>query len=329
MPLLPPKWNTFIIPVIITEFIDKCLEKIYKYNESGTFYVYIIDQTIKGLDSTKLRNQYRNLMVIRTPKSDMHYTGNLGFAQATNLGASLVQTPYFTMINDDVELIHKDWWQATLDTFTHVEKSTPDTPAILVVPGSIRLADWSLGRDEGDNFDIIPYKKDYTDEDWRHLVEDSHPINDRLTLQPNTVIDGVTMYCTVVDTKKFNEVGRLDEKYKFGGGEDYDFGCMARMHGYRSVSTTKSWVFHHWSSSFKAVRDKNDVKGLLIPELNWNQNHGKWGERFNIWGIQCRECKKEGIDNPLQVIKDNGTIAVCPKHPLETYKMPESTTYPL
>ncbi len=101
-PFQVPKWFTAIIPVILTSNIDKCLETLYKYTDKNSFYVYIIDQSVRGLDATALRNRYPNLMVIRTPKSEIHYTGNLGFAQATNLGITLVQTPYFMMLNDDV-----------------------------------------------------------------------------------------------------------------------------------------------------------------------------------------------------------------------------------
>ena len=32
-----PKWNTFILVPIITTFIDKCLETIYKYNDLIAF----------------------------------------------------------------------------------------------------------------------------------------------------------------------------------------------------------------------------------------------------------------------------------------------------
>ena len=68
---------------------------------------------------------------------------------------------------------------------------------------------------------------------------------------------------------------------------------------------------------------------MKIPELEWNQNHEKWGPRFDIWGIQCRECKKKGKNTPLQVHKDNVMIASCPEHPDETYEMPEDTIIPL
>src|SRR3990167_5223226 len=105
----PPKLLTVITAVIRPDLVGRMLETLYEYTEP-MFYVYIIDQTARGLDSTALRNKYKNLMVIRTPKSDIHYTGNLGFAQANNLGIRLVDTPYFLMLNDDVELIHPAWW---------------------------------------------------------------------------------------------------------------------------------------------------------------------------------------------------------------------------
>lgn len=318
-----PKWFTAIIPVCIKSNIDRCLETLYKYTETDSFYVYIIDQTIEGLDSTALRNKYPNLMVIRTPKSNIHHTGNLGFAKATNLGISLVETPYFMMLNDDVEMVNDGWWQGVLDTFQQVEDATPDSPAVIVCPASIRLADWSVGRADGDDFDILPYKEEYTQEDYDFLLNEEHYVNEHLTIQPTSVFDGVTMYACVCNTQRFLKCGMLDERYYPGSGEDYDFSCLSRMFGYRCVATTKSWVWHHWSSTFRALRqDKEEIKNLQIPELNWNHNHDKWGEGFDIWGIRCSQCN--------EILNTNdGKTAICPKHPDETYTIPESTIAPL
>jgi GT2 family glycosyltransferase len=314
-----PKELTVIVLAIRPDLVERMLDTLYEYTEP-IFYVYLIDQTIKGLDSTRLRDKFKNLMVIRTPKSDVHYTGNLGFAQATNLGITLVQTPYFMMCNDDVEFINSKWWWGVKQTFLNVEQATPERPAAIVNLASIRLADWSVGRKAGDDFDIIPYKEKYTDEDWEFLVNEPHYVNEHLTIEPGSVFDGVTLYASVCDTARFLEVGLLDEKYFPGSGEDYDWSCLSSMRGYRSVCTTLSWVFHHWSSTFKDLRDKEDIKSLLIPELAWNQNHEKWGKGFDIWGVKCPQCG-EGMRCP----KDNSSIATCPKHPEEIYKMPEST----
>lgn len=318
-----PKLLTVITPVIRPDLLPRMLETLYEYTEP-IFYVILIDQTVGGLDATALRNQYKNLMVIRTPKSDIHYTGNLGFAQATNLGISLVQTPYFMMCNDDIEFIHPKWWQGVLDTFEQVEKQTPDRPAVIVNPSSFKLPDWSIGKPKGENHFIIPYKENYSDDDWNFLINEEHYINKHLTIMPGTVIDGVTMYASVCHTQRFLEIGMLDEKFFPGSGEDYDYSCRASMVGYRCVGTTLSYVFHHWSATFQALQEEEEVKSLQIPELAWNQTNEKWGDGFDIWGYKCPRCG-EG----MRCAKGNREIATCPKHPEETYTMPESTISPL
>lgn len=281
--------NTFIIPVIRPDMIDRCLETLYRYTPPN-FYVYVIDQTADGLPTEQLRAQYKNLMIIRTPRTDIHHAGNLGFAAATNLGIKLVQTKYFTMCNDDVEFIDRRWWWGVLEAFDKTTAATPDRPCMMVNPGSLKLPDWSVGRPKGDDFYIIPYKQKYTPEDYDHLINDELYVNEHLTLMPGSVIDGVTMYCSVFETEKFLEVGMLDEHFYPGGGEDYDYNCRANMFGYRCVGTTMSWIFHHWSTTLNAL-DQEKIRALIDEKLRWNNNNEKWGEGFDVWGV-----KEQGKD---------------------------------
>lgn len=315
------KQLTVIIPVIRPDLIERCLQTLYEYTEP-MFYTFVIDQTVDGLDATRLRNTYKNLMVIRTPKSDVHHTGNLGFAQATNLGIRLVDTPYFMMCNDDVEFLHPKWFQGVLDTFAKVDKATPERPAVIVNPSSTRLPDWSIGKAAGEHHDIIEYKDQYTDDDWDFLINKEHYVNEHLTIMPGSVMDGVTMYASVCDTRRFLEVGMLDERYFPGSGEDYDYSCRASMMGYRSVGTTLSYVFHHWSATFKAVHEEDKVRSLMIPELAWNGTNEKWGDGFDIWGYKCSVCSERLVASALGGF-------MCAKHPEETYAMPEQTIMPL
>lgn len=279
--------NTFIIPVIRTDLIERCLETIYKHNEYNTFYVYIIDQTYDGLDQEMLRVQYMNLMFIRPPRTSTHSRGNLGFAKANNMAIKLVETPYFTMCNDDVEFINKKWWDGVLATFDKVNDATPTRPCLTVTPSSVKLPDWSVGRPKGDDFYIAPYSEEYTDVEYDALVEQEHFVNEHLTLMPGSVIDGVTLYCSVFKTDLFKQVGYLDERYYPGGGEDYDYNCRASIHGFRCVGTTMSWVFHHWSKSMNA-EEAADVSRLIDLDLRWNNNNEKWGPGFDIWGDKSR-----------------------------------------
>lgn len=329
--MLLPKENTFVIPIIRTDLIARCLETLYKYTPNN-FYVYIIDQSLEGIDMG-LRDKYNNLMIIRAPRSDTHWTGNLGFTQATNLGIQLTQTPYITFLNDDVEFVHSDWWQGIMDTFVQVTEATPSRPPLLVNAASIKLPDWSVGRPAGDDHYILPYKEQYTDEDWRFLIDEEHYVNDQLTIKPGSVIDGINLYCSVAETRKLLEVGLLDEFWYPGGGDDYDLCCRASMHGYRCVGTTQSWVFHHWSKSFADVRDKIEMQELVQQELRHGDLNEKWGwildddgnrvkPRFDLWGIRCTQC-----DDIMHT--EDGIKAVCPKHPDEVYAIPELTIAPL
>ena len=337
-----PKLLTVIIPVIRPDLIDRCLETLYRYTDPTMFYTFIIDQTVVGLDATRLRDNYPNLMVIRTPKSDVHYTGNLGFAKATNLGISLVETPYFMMCNDDVEFVHAKWWQGVLATFDKVERETPTRPAVIVNPSSIKLPDWSVGLPAGQDHYILDYQERYDDMDWDFLVGEEHYVNQHLTIKPDTVIDGVTMYASVCHTQRFLDIGMLPEQLYPGGGEDYWYSAVANMAGYRCVGTTLSYVFHHWSMTFASIHDQINVGALIQDELKYNSTED-WGykkdaagafllddngekiSRHDVWGVKCELCGEM-----MQRSEDYDNIALCKNHwDGERYKIPESKVIPL
>jgi GT2 family glycosyltransferase len=168
------------------------------------------------------------------------------------------------------------------------------------------LVGWQ--RPAGDDHYIVPYKNQYTDEDWNYLINEEHYVNEHLTIKPGSVMDGVTMYASVCHTRRFLEIGLLDEHFFPGSGEDYDYSCRASMFGYRSVGTTLSYVFHHWSQTFKAIRDEDNVRSLMIPELSWNQTNEKWGDGFDIWGVRCKRSDCESIMHTT-----DGVTATCPK----------------
>lgn len=317
-----PKQNTFVIPVGRGDLIERCLETLYKYTPDN-FYVYIIDWSADGIDMS-LREKYKNLMIIRTPRTDVHYTGNLGHSQATNLGIQLVQTPYVTLLNDDVEFVHEGWWQGILDTFTKVEIATPTRPALLVNAASIKLPDWSVGRPKGEDHYILPYKDEYTTDDWRFLIDEPHYVNEHLTIQPGSVIDGINLYCSVVDTRKLLRTGLLDELFYPGNANDYDLCARASMFGYRCVGTTLSWVYHHWSVTFQSIEDETGMRALVQDELKHGDLREKWDERFDLWGVRC------GLEDCDEIMHTNdGIKAVCPEHPDQVYAIPENTVAPL
>lgn len=319
--------NTFIYVPIRSDLIDRSLETLYRHTPPN-FRVVIVDQTVDGLDANRLRNTYKNLMVLRTPRTITHKTGNLGFSKANNLGISLVSTPYFTLVNDDVEFINRKWWWGVMDAFKKADESTPDRPCLMVCPGSVKLPDWSVGREKGDDFYILPYKKHYSQAEYDDLINNEHYVNEHLTLMPESLIDGVTLYCPVFKTDRFLDVGMLDESYWPGGAEDYDYACRLSMRGYRGVGTTMSWVFHHWSKSLSAEEGDKIRRELDEPALRFGDHNLVWGydeegkPYHDIWGVLCRDCGKQRVRTT-----DNITAA-CPDCGWE-FKIPPAKVVPL
>jgi GT2 family glycosyltransferase len=268
--------NTFVVPVIRDDLLDRCLETLYGCTAPG-FYVYVVDQTPDGIDIERLRSTYCDLLMVRTPLTATHRSGNLGFAKAVNLAMSMVQTPYATICNDDVEFIHSAWWPAIMSTFEQVERERPDRPPVSVGPISVKLPHWAIGAEPGHDHCVLPYRHTWSDEDWRFLVAERHLVNNRLTICPGTYADGGEMFCSVLRVDRFREVGLLNERFYPGGGEDYDFNRRARVHGYSCVTTTRSWVFHHWGMSRHSVRASQVDRDLCWNNMAeiWNPLQGR------------------------------------------------------
>jgi len=286
--------NTFVIPVVRTDLLEKCLETLYRHTPDN-FYVYVVDNSLDTIDKSLYKYIHHYIRPGR----------NLGFSKSFNAGLKLCETPYITTCNDDIEFINYRWWEGVVKTFNKVDAATPDKPCLLVTPSSVKLPDWSVGRSSGDHFYIKEYKEFYSDEDYDWLIGEDHYINEHLTIRPDTVIDGITLYCSIFKTDIIKELGGLDERYYPGSGEDYDLCCRANMMGYRSVGTTSSYVFHHWSSSIGIIPQLEKDK-LIDKSRVWNDTESAWGGGFDIWGKRCPECNQH-----MKLDKDLG-YATCP-----------------
>jgi GT2 family glycosyltransferase len=300
------------IPVIRTDLIRRCLETLYRYTPP-IFNVILIDQSLDGIEPDIIK-KYSHIY--------LRPYRNLGFAKAFNEGLKLCETKYYMTCNDDVEFINENWWQGILDTFIMVDSQSPERPCAMVNPSSIKLPDWSVGRPSGDHFYILPYQEWFTSEDYRFLIDEPHYVNEHMTIKPGTVVDGVTMYCSIFRKEYLDEIGWLDEKFYPGGGEDYSWGCRANILGYRSVGTTLSYVYHHWSSSLGIIPEL-ERDNVVDPERKWNLTNEIWGPNFDLWGIKCPQC------NEAMRCDDDKTVAVCLKHPKEKFDIPPYSKIPL
>lgn len=306
---------TFVYPIIRTDYINKSLETLYKYTDKAKFNVIIVDQSIESLPSPVKCDLY-----IRCK--------NQGFAKASNEGivhALRWGSPYIAVVNDDTEFMYSGWWEDLLQEFE------TDPKIVAVCPESPRVPMWGYGLTNGEKTDILPYKEVYSEEDIAYLksgdyneaeIRARHPFEIPATF-PFTkrgVIDGIAMWLPVFKREAFIELGLFDERFIWGGGEDYDMLARAYSCAWpiykdvcggdgdpqhrRMVSTMRSWVWHWWGQSkdvketldprlFEGKDPWMDFDELYPPELN-GKNH------MDVWG----HYDDNGIRKPFKRVKE-------------------------
>lgn len=309
--------NSFVIPIIQGNYIGKMLETLWEFNEKGTFNVIVIDQTT----SRETQEKYEHLSHIW-----LRPYRNLGFAKAMNTGARLAQTPYITFINDDVEFVNKKWWQGIMDAFEQ------DPTIIAVNPMCTKEPTWGYGlrddnysewnpppefvlREDGDKHYMYPVKdgKPFTYEDLKTEEGYDWIVNNHPRYRKDTMVDAIAGWCVVAKTEGLQENGLYDEKFYPGGGEDYDMcarayscawpterdECDPKFHR-RMVSTTKSYMWHHWSKSrnMSATTPKADI---FSSAFRWNNNDELWKNGFDVWGHKNLD---NGKKKPYTRVKD-------------------------
>ena len=314
------KVNTFIVPIIQYDNIGRFIQTLYRHTPDN-FNLIVIDQAPFNAVPTVTWQPEQVHLWIKSYR-------NLGFSKAMNTGIKLAQTEYITLCNDDVEFMNRRWWQGIVDTFNQ------DHHVIAVNPMSPKEGAWGYGLtvENKETWDppqeyvrgedpeaVYPKKKDgtglfyketFSEEDYDFLINE-HP-----RYRKDSVVDAIAMWCTVFKKSGLDKIGLLDERFYPGGGEDYDmcaraYSCawpIAREicdldYHYRMISSTKSWVWHHWGSS-KNKRLKNVEDRLFTSRNSWNNNDELWPNGFDVWGHKNTENGKIPLKRTLEVFTE-------------------------
>ena len=286
---------TYIVAPICDKFLYRFVTTLHKFSEPNSYRLIVVDQIKNGMPNELWQSIKDKVHLYIHPP--LH---QLGFSKAMNLGTIIALnqgTPLICLANDDIEIINSKWMDGIHKTFDL------DPRIVGVCPMSLRHAGFGYGVDY--NPEILPYKEEYTDEEYNFLVNgDFSKVDTKL---PNTfprqmkgtVVDGAAFIMPYFKREIFEEVGLLDERFWPGSGEDY---CMmARIYAKnkRVVSSSYSWIFHYWSKSkdlFAATeleneyyRPKNkeyfaDWEKLYPPELNEGHKPDIWGHYTNEKG---------------------------------------------
>lgn len=296
-----PRQVTYIATPICEKFIGRFVHTLYKFSEPGSFNLVVIDQTKDGF-SKPMMDYLKGKVHLY-----MHPHRNLGFAKAMNEGilhALHWGTPYICCTNDDIEIINRRWIDGIYSTFAL------DQRIMAVIPMSPRVAGWGYGVDY--NPEVLPYKEEYTQEDYDFLLKGDFSKVPNLpktmpTNQGGNLVDGGAFIMPYFKREAFQRVGLFDEHFFPGSGEDYDWVARAYSLDLRVVSTAYSWVWHHWSKSkdMFSSGELDDPYYKPVDHPYWNNQGDIWppsineGHDHDIWGHYV---DKDGRKVPLKRI---------------------------
>ena len=284
--------NTFVFPIVRNDMILDALESLHA-NTPKNYKVIVVNQSEWTNDEWE-REVWSQCDIVIRPSL------NMGFAQSSNIGARLATTKYVTIVNDDV-LFLENWWDGIERTFERFNDT--DKPPMVVAPMSPKEPGWGWGipgyayhcRYCGGRIIDEARRCDCGKNEPLYLEEiQEHP--ERLKLleeqQKGSMIDGLAMWCVTFDREKWVELGMFDERFRVGGGEDYDGCARIAQSNHRAIATSYSWVWHHWGKS----KDSPDGLNVALPRAapDWNKistkgfgEEGLWHPDVDCWGNNC------------------------------------------
>lgn len=244
------KAKTGMVSVIIPskdhpELLEQCLSSFRERTEYTNYEWIVVDNGSSPENKAKveaLQEEY-GFAYIYEPME-------FNFSAMCNLGVQNASGNYLLFLNDDIEIIHKDWLEIMLG-----QAMQPHT-------GAVGAKLWYAGSDMIQhvgitNMGVGPSHK------LTSLIDDRCYYYGRNCLTYDMA--GVTAACLMIDKKKYLEAGSMDESIKVAYN-DVDLCFRLIEAGYYNVLRNDAVLYHHESMSRGLDQNDNNKWMRLLAE---------------------------------------------------------------
>lgn len=241
------------------ELLKQCIESIVEVTEYPDYRFLIVDN---DSDDPETLNYLQQLPKRDDLKADvLRVEGPFNYSKLNNQAIAKVDTDIVALLNNDIEANHADWLRQMV-----AQAVRPEIGAVGAKlhfrEGLLQHAGIFLGyRDAAGHF-------------FHELPWSFYGHANRANMVQN--VSAVTGACLVVERKKFNEVGGLDEEAFAVAYNDVDFCLKLREAGYRNLYTPFARLFHHESASRGESEKTTERKEAAKEEIR--ALNRKWGD---------------------------------------------------
>ena len=262
-----PKISIIIPTRDYADTLETCLKSIYKKSTYKNYEIIIVDNNSQEQETFDLFEKYKkahkNFKVLRLEcEFNYSYINNEAVKQATG--------DYILLLNNDTEVITEDWLEKMV-----MYASRPHIGAVgakLLYPdNTIQHGGMIIGINGVASHAYINMPRTYGGQFGRLKA----PFN----------YGGVTAACLMVEKKKYNEVGGLEEELQVNFN-DVDFNMKLTKKGYYNVFLPQVELYHYESKS----------RGLDISKEKRQRTQNETAYMLNKWGKELTQDKFYNIN---------------------------------
>lgn len=238
------------------KLLEETLESVKKNTNYKEYKVYVVDDSGKGEIGKEIKNKFKWIELITNKE-------NKGFSVSNNIGIKTAlkkyKPEYFLLLNDDTEIIDKDWLKKMIDVGERDKK-------IGILGCKIIYPDGSLQNLGG-------YMKA-----WRIEIE----------LKDNKrnafAVDHVMGAFMLIKRETIKKVGMLDERYSPYLLEDTDYCLRAKEKGLKIISVPHVRIIHKKGKSIDSLEDRKRLLVRFKNDIIFSKKHlNGWDKFFRIF----------------------------------------------
>ena len=250
-----PEWVKLCVYALFVNTDPKLINKVYLINDC--------DDPFTTNCLTNLKTKYGNKITVKQNQK------NLGFVKTVNSGLELSSADCVLLLNSDC-LLAKNTIGKLMN---HLEKN----PKIgLICPLASNAANITIPMPEGWSYTQIDKLLE------QHFSGQNF---DACTIVGN---------CLMISRQCLNKVGKLDEAYGTGYGEETDYQFKAMSKGFKAKVAIDTYVFHKAEASFGNSKEKQ-----ARLQKNRDLFFSRWGEQYKS------ELKKYNQNDPIEYIQNH------------------------
>jgi len=210
------------------DFLNKCLTSIITNTDYKDYEIIVVDNGSVDGSIQLVEKNFPNVKLIKNHK-------NLGFSKGNNIGVRNSKGDYMLILNNDTEMVDKNWLNNAINLFETDEKIGVIGCKLLYPDGKLQHAGGKI------NF-LNPHFSS-------HIGIGKNP--DKVSYNRFYEVDYITAAAMFLKKELVKKIGLFDDIFSPIYYEDSDFCIRARRAGYKVIYAPNIKIIHHESPSKK------------------------------------------------------------------------------